>query len=584
MRENSKLFLLIILLLLFPYGTNGRIIDINDSEGLACVIQNIDGIMNIILRVRLLGNQGLDNLAKLYTDSPSNMDDLVKFNTKMGSVKSVFRYIPYDLLKPEIKRMLVETAFPDDKPTEQGWQHKVTYNGKSSGNETLFRIAYWFTGFGFNSNELIKFNKISEGIDKEQILIIPNELLLDIFKHEEEKEVASPESAKEEAVNLDEEDIENATNEQLTSEDDYNKENATGDVATEETVSDIGANKKDDKTSRESCNGKSNGDLVYKKDKDGEYAAYYLKEGEALYTSVVIRFTGQIRHDDVMKAAEEIRQRSGITDVTDISIGYEIKIPFSLLLPEYLPKDNILRVEYEKHKATIEGVKNPVKSRDLSGIHVILDPGHGGSDPGAIGFYNMYEDEYAYDISCRVREILLSETQAEVQMTVTDSRKKNTVKNDKHLQDDKFEFLNTTPPYNLEDKRVGINLRCCLINHIYKKLIDKGVKPEKIVFTSFHFDARYADSRGVMVYIPGASMRKSSFSANGECYKKYNEYSSSSKIRFVSADMVRSEGYSNKFAYALIKSFKKSNVVVNSIKPVRDRIFRGRRILLPAVL
>jgi len=531
MIKKFKLFLSFILLLSIPCFIDGRVIDIKEPEGAACVIQDIDGIMNITLRVRLMGVQGYDMLAKNYTGSVSKAEQIEKFNKIIGTDVGVFRHIQYNVLKPEFKRLLIETAFPKDKYVKDGWHHKVTYVRKFSGYETLFRIAFWFTGSGFNSSELMKFNKIKEDIRKDQNIIIPDYLLLDIFKGE--LKIESQVEKNEEQV---------------------------------------------------SYNSTKNGELEYKKDREGEYAAYSLKQGEALYTSVVIRFTGQIRHDDVMKTAEEIRIRSGIEDVTDIAIGYEIKIPISILLPEYLPRDNIRRMEYEKHQAYIDGVKNPVKTKNLYGVHVILDPGHGGADPGAIGYYNMHEDEYAYDVACRIREILSKKTRAKVHMTITDKKNKFSVKDEKKLKNDNNEVLNTIPPYNLDNSRTAANLRCYLINHIFCNLVGEGVDPQKIVFTSFHFDARFSDSRGVMIYIPGSKMRKSSFHKSGGCYKKYYEYRYSPKIIFPAKDMGIFEGYSNEFAYTLVNYFKNSDVEVSKIKPVRDKIFRGRKILLPAVL
>ncbi len=65
----------------------------------------------------------------------------------------------------------------------------------------------------------------------------------------------------------------------------------------------------------------------------GEYAVYRLQRGEALYSAVVVRFTGQLLAVQVNETAMEIAARSGIDDVTDISVGYPVKIPLDLLLP-----------------------------------------------------------------------------------------------------------------------------------------------------------------------------------------------------------------------------------------------------------
>src|SRR6185295_11403931 len=123
--------------------------------------------------------------------------------------------------------------------------------------------------------------------------------------------------------------------------------------------------------------------LDYGVDRDGEYAIYRLRPGEALYSGVVVRFTGRVYASDVNALAATIARRSGIADVTDIPIGYRVKIPFDLLQPEFLPEGNPRRVEYETSLRASAQFSNQVKARGLQGITVILDAGHGGNDSGA---------------------------------------------------------------------------------------------------------------------------------------------------------------------------------------------------------
>jgi len=117
--------------------------------------------------------------------------------------------------------------------------------------------------------------------------------------------------------------------------------------------------------------------------RDGE-AVYRLRAGEALYSAVVVRFTGQLHAADVNASAREIARRSGITDVTAIPVGYTVRIPFDMLLPEYLPPANPRRVAWEKEKEELAAIRRVIRAADLEGIHVILDAGHGGADTGAI--------------------------------------------------------------------------------------------------------------------------------------------------------------------------------------------------------
>ena len=70
------------------------------------------------------------------------------------------------------------------------------------------------------------------------------------------------------------------------------------------------------------------------------YAMYRLRKGEALYSAVVVRFTGRLDAADVNDLALKIAQRSGIADVHAIPVGFPVKIPVEFLSEEFLPKDD----------------------------------------------------------------------------------------------------------------------------------------------------------------------------------------------------------------------------------------------------
>ena len=61
--------------------------------------------------------------------------------------------------------------------------------------------------------------------------------------------------------------------------------------------------------------------LSYGEDDLGPFAQYRLQRGEALYSAVVVRFTGQLIAKEVNATALEIAERSGIDDVTSIPGG-----------------------------------------------------------------------------------------------------------------------------------------------------------------------------------------------------------------------------------------------------------------------
>jgi len=99
----------------------------------------------------------------------------------------------------------------------------------------------------------------------------------------------------------------------------------------------------------------------------------------------------------------EIAKRSKIGDVTSIPINYEIKIPLDYLLPQFYPEDSPIYKQWLSHQEELSTIINTYKNSSLDGVVVILDPGHGGVDRGAIK-NKVWEDSYVYDIALRIKE------------------------------------------------------------------------------------------------------------------------------------------------------------------------------------
>src|SRR3954454_7112165 len=87
--------------------------------------------------------------------------------------------------------------------------------------------------------------------------------------------------------------------------------------------------------------------LTYDRTSAEPYAVYRLQKGEALYSSVAIRFTGRVYSKDVGDVLDRIVRFNGIEDVARIPVGYPVKIPMELLLPDYLPADDPTRLAQE---------------------------------------------------------------------------------------------------------------------------------------------------------------------------------------------------------------------------------------------
>ena len=275
---------------------------------------------------------------------------------------------------------------------------------------------------------------------------------------------------------------------------------------------------------------------------------------------------------------------AGLRNLKNLPVGFEVKIPHELLLARYLPKEDKRRKEYEEKLKTVSKFRNVSRARDLDGVHVILDPGHGGRDPGAVGRWGMREDEYAYDIVCRIRRILLSETRAKVHITTRDRKTGYSVRNKKQLRPDANEVLLTTPKYANTNAKVSANLRCFLAASIYKSIPLSARNNNQVVFTSFHADSLYAALNGATIYVPDAYLSRRSLNRTGGIYDRTREVRACRPIKTTYSKRIRSEGYSRDFAKELIRGFKKHKVAVLSFNAIRDHVTRGRREYVPAVI
>jgi N-acetylmuramoyl-L-alanine amidase len=321
--------------------------------------------------------------------------------------------------------------------------------------------------------------------------------------------------------------------------------------------------------------------LTYKRDDRGDYAVYRLERGEALYSSVVVRFTGRIFAEDVNAMAEEIAQRSGIADVTDIPIGYPVRIPLEHLSPEYLPAGHPGRQEYERELAESSSYANMVRSSNLEGVTVILDAGHGGRDGGAI-IEGVWESTYVYDIVMRVRR-LLGQTAARTVMTTRDGKEWTVVDRDV-LRASSGHAVLTTPPYAIADARVGSNLRWYLSNSVYGKAVAGGGDPNRVVFISVHADSLHPSVRGAMVYVPGLLSNPSDYGKTGAVYSSRREVQEQPRVTLAHAERARSEGLSRDLAQHTLDAMRRRGIAIHPQKPIRDRVIRGKRAWVPAVL
>jgi len=332
------------------------------------------------------------------------------------------------------------------------------------------------------------------------------------------------------------------------------------------------------------------GTLAYGSDRSGPFAGYRLKAGEALYSAVVVRYTGRTSAEDVREVTAQLLARSDIRDPRDIPVSYEVKIPLDLLEPEFLPAGHPRRLEAEAQRAELHRAleRQPVAGAGsgLEGLVVILDPGHGGRDLGTMN-HGIWEHDYVYDVACRLKLSLETHTAATVFMTLED-RETGCVpsKQDKLVANHQGTIL-TTPVFLARhegEAKIGVNLRWYLANSVYRRVVREGISPDRVVFVSLHADSRHPGLSGVMVYVPGASYRTKTYGSSSSSYRKYREVQEKQTISFSKKQRVRSEAMSRKLAQAVVESFELAGLPVHPYQPVRDKVIRGRAKWVPAVL
>ena len=242
--------------------------------------------------------------------------------------------VPVELLKADLRLEAVRLLFPVDRRVADGWEHWIL-DPFDQGEESWEWLAELFTGRRSRADALREANPELPKTDLERgrPMVIPAELLVPAFAG-----VPAPAPTPIPVV-------------------------AAG--GREETPATPGS------------------PLSYGEDDRGPYAQYRLARGEALYSAVVVRFTGQLNAAEVNATAREIAVRSGIKDVTAIPVGYPVRIPLDLLIPRYLPPDHPRRLEWERERRELAGFLEVVQATDLSGVQVIIDAGHGGPDSGA---------------------------------------------------------------------------------------------------------------------------------------------------------------------------------------------------------
>ncbi len=490
--------------------------------------------------------------------------------------------IPFGELRTPYRAMILHHLFPDDEMRADALRHRVQL-----GVETLGRLAAWYTGNRANWRKIKRAsNKRSDQIAKRETIKIPTNLLA-AWGSLTEAQIAQGTSDFPLVLRSVSRQADLSLGRFVTI--------ASRHLAPWTSLIDSTEDRAMDQAKWFVYAGQRNPPLTYKFDREGGYAEYRLKRGEALYTAVAIRFAGVQAAPAVRRMSSIIQKRSGIRDVTSIPVGAAIKIPMDVLLPEWRPKGDPRRVmqeaEEQEVQETIRQIEREVHhewgAKPLKGVVVILDAGHGGRDPGKQNTHlKMNENEYAYDIMCRIKRLLARRTDAQVFVTIEDRRTGYTVSDRSIIRDNNDEQLLTNPRYANRDPRTSAHLRWALANSIFRRVVRQGINSDNVVFTSVHINSLHRSQQGVMAFIPSAHHTAGNRNFNRNPYKRYREVRQKPVISFTRKQRRRSQAASRRFAEMYVGQCRRQGVSVLGRKPIRSYIVpaRGGRPFVPAVL
>ena len=491
-------------------------------------------------------------LAKRITGDATNWEAIAALNQADEHLKSdQLVHVPFVMLRPNLQRDIITTLFPHDTATADGWRHLVVGSRGVEG-ESLWKLAEWFTGDGANYSLIRKANP-TQGLStrKGDVILVPKRLLTAAFGGSSEEENA-PTSAAE-----------------VRKSQDDSSQHSTADEDVPEAAASVAP--------------LGQAALTYERTAPEPYAVYRLQKGEALYSSVAIRFTGRVFAKDVGDVLDRIVKFNEIEDVAKLPVNYAVKVPMDLLLPEFLPQDDPERLAQETTRRESARAARRARASGLAGVHVILDAGHGGRDVGT-EHDDVWESTYVYDVACRLKRILEKQSGAKVTMTTKSKSNGFSIPEKNALAGKNDHYVQTTPKYLLDDAIVGVNLRWYLANSMFRRAMKSGVPSEKVVFLSIHADSLHPSLRGAMAYIPGAGFTTGTYRKKGEIYLAHAEVREQPAVTNSRQDALAAEGLSRDFAESVISSFERNGLKVHPFAPVRDNVVRGGREWVPAVI
>ncbi len=440
-------------------------------------------------------------------------------------------WVPFESLSPEAKRWALQALFPKDVWAKEGVRHLVRWPEL----ESVWLMASLFSGHGQNYDRLQEANpKNPEKLRKGDTWIIPASLL---------------------SVDL----------------------GGQAQGVLDRTQAEDGLDDDERILAYRAL-------LTFGEDAKGRFAAYHLRKGEALYSSVVMRYSDRVEPKDVNDLARVIANRSGITDVRGIQPGQLVKIPVEFLADPFQPEGSQALAEEREIREEVRRTTRIEAGPKLSGVRIVLDAGHGGVDVGAMA-NGVWESDYVYDIVMRVRRILEQDTEAMVSSTIRYPAIGFKVR-DRIIRPTRSAEILTTPPFANDGESsnaVSVHLRWVLANDLFASFIRKG-DAQKTLFISFHADALHPSAQGTMIYVPSAAEVPSSFRLPSSRGAGVAERRRGGKVAFSSRERLQMEAHSRLLAEGLLKALTREQLSIHANRPIRNIIRRTGRNYVPAVL
>ncbi len=440
-------------------------------------------------------------------------------------------WVPFESLTPEGKRWALAALFPEDQWREEEVRHRIRHPDV----ESVWTMAALFSGHGQNYDRLMAENPdLPEKVREGDVWRIPRGLL----------------------------------------------------------SSDLGGTGRgpdrshpEDDLDDEARVAAYRGLLSFGEDDQGKYAAYRMRKGEALYSSVVIRYTDRVDPKGVTELADRIAKRSGIPDVRGIQPGQLIKIPLTFLADPFQSEGSLGLAEEREVRAEVRRTIRVEAGPKLKNVRIILDAGHGGVDSGARS-NGLWESDYVYDIAMRVRRLLEQETEAQVSSTIRYPGLGFKSREEIHTPSRAAEIL-TTPPFPVDGESpsaVSVHLRWVLANDLFAAFRRAKGDAQKTLFLSFHADSLHPSARGSMIYVPGAALVPTTFSLGGAKTGHVAEAKQSARVAFTGREKLQGEARSRQFSETLLKALHRERIPVHANRPIRNVIYRGGAKWVPAVI